>query len=54
MDLFITNNNSIFELKLLVMFKGINAIEFNKRFKSNEDCFEYLMQLLWSIYDEYL
>ena len=29
------------------MFKGINAIDFNKRFKSNEDCFEYLIQLKW-------
>jgi ISXO2 transposase-like protein len=29
------------------MFNGINAIEFNKRFKNNEDCFLYLMELKW-------
>jgi hypothetical protein len=29
------------------MFKGINAIEFNKRFSSNEDCYEYLMAWKW-------
>lgn len=29
------------------MFKGINAIEFNKRFSSNEACYEYLMELKW-------
>ena len=30
------------------MFKGINAIEFNRRFKNNEDCFLYLMKLKWA------
>lgn len=29
------------------MFKGINAIEFNKRFKSNEDCYLYLIEKKW-------
>ena len=29
------------------MFQGINAIEFNKRFKTNEDCFFYLIELKW-------
>ena len=29
------------------MFKGINAIEFNKRFQSNDDCFEYLVKQKW-------
>jgi hypothetical protein len=29
------------------MFEGLNAIEFNKRFKSNDDCFLYLMELKW-------
>lgn len=43
----VTNNISIFALKLLAMFKGINAIDFNKRFKNNDDCFAYLVQLKW-------
>lgn len=30
------------------MFKGINAIEFNKRFKTNEDCFLYLVEMKWA------
>jgi len=29
------------------MFKGINAIEFNRRFNSNESCFKYLMEWKW-------
>ena len=29
------------------MFKGINAIEFNKRFSSNEDCYNYLVEIKW-------
>jgi hypothetical protein len=29
------------------MFEGMNAIEFNRRFKNNEDCFLYLMDLKW-------
>lgn len=29
------------------MFKGINAIEFNKTFRSNEDCYKYLEDLKW-------
>jgi transposase-like protein len=29
------------------MFKGINAIEFNKRFRNNEDCYKYLENLKW-------
>lgn len=29
------------------MFKGINAIEFNKRFSSNEDCYRYLVEIKW-------
>ena len=31
----------------MVTFKGINAIEFNKQFKSNEDCTLYLFELKW-------
>lgn len=29
------------------MFRGINAIQFNKRFSSNEDCFRYLIEWKW-------
>jgi hypothetical protein len=29
------------------MFKGINAIEFNKRFSNNEDCYRYLIEWKW-------
>ena len=29
------------------MFKGINAIEFNKRFSSNEACYDYLIEWKW-------
>jgi hypothetical protein len=29
------------------MFKGINAIEFSKKFTSNEDCYNYLMTIKW-------
>ena len=29
------------------MFEGINAIEFNKQFKCNEDCYRYLIGLKW-------
>lgn len=31
------------------MFKGLNAIDFNRCFKSDADCFEYLMQLKWPV-----
>jgi len=29
------------------MFKGINAIEFNKKFFSNDVCYEYLLEKKW-------
>ncbi len=29
------------------MFKGINAIEFSRRFSSNEDCYQYLVEWKW-------
>ena len=29
------------------MFKGINAIDFNKRFSSNEACYQYLKEWKW-------
>ncbi|WP_288071337.1 IS1595 family transposase [Hydrotalea sp.] len=29
------------------MFKGVNAIEFGKQFKTNEDCYKYLLQIKW-------
>lgn len=29
------------------MFRGINAIEFNKRFSSNEVCYQYLIEWKW-------
>lgn len=29
------------------MFKSINAIEFNRRFFSNESCYDYLMERKW-------
>lgn len=29
------------------MFYGINAIEFNKKFFSNEACYDYLLELKW-------
>jgi transposase-like protein len=29
------------------MFKGINAIEFSKRFQTNEDCYHYLLNIKW-------
>ena len=29
------------------MFKGINAIEFAKKFTSNEDCYKYLIAIKW-------
>lgn len=29
------------------MFKGINAIEFNKRFSNDEDCYRYLVDIKW-------
>jgi hypothetical protein len=29
------------------MFKGINAIEFSKRFKNNDNCYEYLAEKKW-------
>jgi hypothetical protein len=30
------------------MFKGIDALEFNKRFPDNKACYDYLMQLKWA------
>jgi transposase-like protein len=30
------------------MFKGINAIEFSKRFQTNEDCYRYLISIKWA------
>lgn len=30
------------------MFKGINAIEFSRKFDSNEACYKYLMEKKWS------
>ena len=38
---------SIFVAKYISMFNGINAIEFAKKFKSNEDCYCYLIELKW-------
>lgn len=29
------------------MFKGINAIDFGKQFKTNEDCYHYLLKIKW-------
>jgi transposase-like protein/DNA-directed RNA polymerase subunit RPC12/RpoP len=29
------------------MFQGINSIEFNRRFKKNEDCYFYLIEKKW-------
>lgn len=29
------------------MFTGINAIDFNKEFKTNEDCYHYLLKIKW-------
>jgi hypothetical protein len=29
------------------MFKGINAIEFSRRFQNNEDCYQYLLNIKW-------
>lgn len=29
------------------MFKGVSIIEFNKRFRSNDDCMEYLVNQKW-------
>lgn len=29
------------------MFKSIDAIEFNKRFSSNSDCYQYLIDIKW-------
>jgi len=47
MSLISTKYISIFDLKYLVMFKGINAIEFTKRFQNNEDCYNYLIDIKW-------
>lgn len=30
------------------MFKGINAIEFAKRFQTNQDCYHYLLDIKWN------
>ncbi|HEY8660850.1 MAG TPA: IS1595 family transposase [Hanamia sp.] len=29
------------------MFKGINVIEFSKRFQTNENCYDYLINIKW-------
>ena len=29
------------------MFKGINAIDFGKQFKTNADCYQYLLKIKW-------
>lgn len=29
------------------MFKGMNAIEFSKKFQTNEDCYQYLIEIKW-------
>ena len=29
------------------MFQGINSIDFNRRFKNNEDCYRYLIEKKW-------
>lgn len=29
------------------IYKGVNSIEFHRRFQSDEDCFEYLSELKW-------
>lgn len=29
-------------------FRGVNAIEFHKRFKGDEDCYEYIARIKWS------
>lgn len=43
-----TKDISNLRLNLLDMFKGINAIEFSKRFQTNEDCYRYLMLIKWN------
>lgn len=43
-----TKDISNLQLNLLDMFKGINAIEFSKRFQTNEDCYRYLMLIKWN------
>ena len=35
---------SNFKLNCLAMFKGINVIEFGKRFYDNESCYLYLIE----------
>lgn len=35
-------------LNNLVMFKGINTIEFSKWFQTNKDCYEYLATIKWA------
>ena len=30
------------------MFKGMNLIEFGKRFQTNGDCLQYLMDIKWA------
>jgi len=29
------------------MFKGMNIIEFGKRFQTNADCLQYMMDIKW-------
>ena len=29
------------------IFRGVNSIKFNQRFKDNKDCLEYLSQIKW-------
>ena len=30
------------------IFKGVNSIKFNQRFKEDKDCIEYLSQIKWA------
>lgn len=45
--LLFTNIIGIFVLNILVMFEGINQIEFSKQFHSNDACYEYLVKHKW-------
>ena len=31
------------------MFRGINSIAFNRKFKNNEDCYLYLIEKKWAM-----
>jgi len=43
-----TNIISNLDLNILAMFQGMNVIEFSRKFKDNEDCYRYLMELKWN------